>query len=63
MLATTGRELHAHPFIADNGMANARFEKQTLFLSAFGVGEAVAKQSSLLVVYVLVLLFADDGPE
>lgn len=54
-------QLHAHPLVADNGMADARVVELALALGALSVAQAVLVQAALGVAHVLVLLLALDS--
>lgn len=51
-------QLHAHPLVAHNGVADARFVKHALFLLALRIAEKVLVDVALFVKGVLVLLLA-----
>lgn len=55
---TASWQLHSHPLVADNGMANTRVVECTLALSALNVGEAVPVYTAFGVAYVVVLFLA-----
>jgi hypothetical protein len=57
MLALSGRKLHPHPLIADDGMADARLKELTLPLSALDIVEAALVYSALLVARIFIFVF------
>jgi hypothetical protein len=58
VLALPFRQLHPHPLITNNSMANAVVVEQALLLRALNVGEADSVHSTLVVARVFVLFFA-----
>lgn len=59
---TASWELHSHPLIADNRMADTRVVECTLALSALNIGETVPVYTAFDVAYVFVLFLADNSP-
>lgn len=57
------RQLHPHPLIAHNGVADTRLVEQALLVLALGIGHVVLVYPALAITRVLELFFADDVVE
>jgi hypothetical protein len=57
VLALSGRKLHPHPLITDNGMTDARLKELTLPLRPLDIVETALVYLALLVACIFILFF------